>query len=219
MNTRFMKDVNDEDVLLGRGPFCYRHPGNIAFRNLIQDHVANYARCAPRQAKKKIVQKLISKAQKQGSRFLVRDKDSGDWCQAHPYLVEAKVSHALRDARHSKRLVPLDSTADLSKSSQNDEMLKARSNGKQVFKSSQVDPTNSKGSMAKGNHIPLIDPTLKFPFGDSETLLVQARRQSRDLIGCGTIYQKKSIEIPCVLTAINEVNAIPFMSPALRYVL
>ena len=85
-----MIDIEANDVLFGRGPLCYRNPGNIAFRNLIKSHVASYARCAPRALKRKIVQILISEAQKQGCRFLVRAKSSDIWCEAHPYLVRSK---------------------------------------------------------------------------------------------------------------------------------
>jgi hypothetical protein len=68
-----MKESKDKkDILLGRGPLCYRNPGNVVFRHMIQFHVENYALNAPRSVKRDIVQSLIQEAHRQGRRFLAR---------------------------------------------------------------------------------------------------------------------------------------------------
>ena len=55
-----MKEINaKKDILLGRGPLCYRNPGNVVFRNMIQIHVVKYALDAPRSVKRAIVQSLL----------------------------------------------------------------------------------------------------------------------------------------------------------------
>jgi hypothetical protein len=92
-------DLRKNDILLGRGPFCYRFPGNVKFRKLIQSQVAKYDINASRSAKQGIVQSLIKAAHELGYRFLVLSKNDNNWYEAHPYVVQSKVSHALRDAR------------------------------------------------------------------------------------------------------------------------
>jgi hypothetical protein len=116
-----MEEIRPDDILLGRGPFCYRNPGNVAFRNLIQKYVSGYERDSPRSVKRKIVHKLILKARNAGHRFLVRSIDVDKWIEAHPYLVHTKVSHALRDARNSTSdtLVPRNSSLLKTKKSHN----------------------------------------------------------------------------------------------------
>jgi hypothetical protein len=94
-----MIEIKQKDVLLGRGPVCYRHPGNVMFRKLIQEHCIKYTLTTPRFMKKYIVESLIDKVHESGSRFLVRLSNGWSWHVAHLSLVQAKVGHALRDAR------------------------------------------------------------------------------------------------------------------------
>ena len=96
-----MKNMDTNDILLGRGRFCYRNPGNVAFRGMIKEHVAKYSFHADRSVKGEIIQSLITQAREQGRVFLVRSLQDDKWCEAHPKLVRSKVSHALRDARNS----------------------------------------------------------------------------------------------------------------------
>jgi hypothetical protein len=93
--------MNSRDILLGRGRFCYRNPGNVAFRRIIKEIVAKYSFHANRHVKREIIESLITQARQQGRFFLVRSLHDDKWCEAHPKLVRSKVSHALRDARNS----------------------------------------------------------------------------------------------------------------------
>jgi hypothetical protein len=95
--------MNAKDILLGRGGFCYRNAGNVAFRDMIKEQVDNYSSHANRSVKGKIIQSLITQAQEQGRLFLVRSLHDDSWREAHPKLVRSKVSHALRDARNSSK--------------------------------------------------------------------------------------------------------------------
>jgi hypothetical protein len=96
---RKMINIEPKDVLLGRGPICYQNPGNVMFRKLINEHYKTYNLTTPRLMKKYIVKALIDKIHGMGIRFLVRSANERSWHLAHPHLVQAKVSHALRDAR------------------------------------------------------------------------------------------------------------------------
>ena len=93
--------MDTNDILLGRGRFCYSNPGNVAFRGMIKEQVAKYSFDADRSVKREIIQSLIAQAREQGRQFLVRSLKDGKWRQAHAKLVQSKVSHALRDARNS----------------------------------------------------------------------------------------------------------------------
>jgi hypothetical protein len=97
-----MIEIKPKDILLGRGPVCYRNPGNIMFRKFITEHYINYMLTTPRGMKKYIVKTLIDKIHGMGSRFLVRSENEHSWRLAHPHLIQAKVGHALRDARAMK---------------------------------------------------------------------------------------------------------------------
>jgi hypothetical protein len=96
--------IKQDDILLGRGPLCYRNPGNIKFRNITQSHAAKYVIDAPRSYKNKIGQSLINTTKGQGMRFLIRSKEDSNWYEAKPDLVQSKVGHALRDARNMSQM-------------------------------------------------------------------------------------------------------------------
>jgi hypothetical protein len=215
--TLIMTDINENDVLLGRGPFCYRNPGNIAFRNLIQSHVASYARCAPRSLKRKLVETLISKAQKIGCRFLVRVKNTSMWCEAHPYIVRSKVSHALRDARILESDVSRDKISNLH-SPRSDKKRKPKSNGKEGLDSF----TNLKVYIEEGNDSPLIDHTKTFPFDIQESVLCQARQQPQELKYCAnennTFLIMKIPENRLGWNPNNIMHTMPYLSQSLGYV-
>jgi hypothetical protein len=96
-----MDDVQPNDILFGRGPFCYMNPGNRIFREKIRSYSTLYERNTPRELKREIVESLTKLLQAQGHRFLVHSSTSGIWREADPNLVHAKIGHALRDVRNS----------------------------------------------------------------------------------------------------------------------
>jgi hypothetical protein len=140
-----MLDIRANDVLFGRGPICYKSPGNIAFRNLIQSYVASYSRCAPRSVKRRIVIKLISKAQKQGYRFLIRAQNNDMWCEAHPDLVKSKVGHALRDARNLVDNL-CDKISNSKHTTRKDKRQETKLNEKQALPSFKIDVNDCRAS-------------------------------------------------------------------------
>jgi hypothetical protein len=95
--------MNTNDILLGRGRYYYRNPGNVAFRNMVKEQLDKYTFQANRSVKREIIDSLIAKATEQGRLFIVRCLNGDVWCEAHPNLVRSKVSHALRDARNSAK--------------------------------------------------------------------------------------------------------------------
>jgi hypothetical protein len=88
------------DVLLGRGPLRYRHPGNVVFRDLVRSLAIHYNIEAPSAKKVMIVRHIFEIILNTGGRFLHQDPPkSGKWNEAPPTIAILKIKHALRDAR------------------------------------------------------------------------------------------------------------------------
>ncbi|KAI2504350.1 hypothetical protein MHU86_10115 [Fragilaria crotonensis] len=88
------------DILMGQGATRYNNPGNVAFRELIKEHVVQYEKDAPRKEKAALVKLLISKIDEKGHRFL-HESPAGTWVEASSEKAKKKVAHALRDARRA----------------------------------------------------------------------------------------------------------------------
>lgn len=92
--------VRQKDILLGRGPACYNHPGNVKFRSCLRVHVSCYEKEASHREKRAMVQHLIAELQdKRRCRFLRFCSKKVKWVQASLQQVKAKIEHGLRDAR------------------------------------------------------------------------------------------------------------------------
>ena len=88
------------DVLLGRGPLRYLHPGNVVFRELVRSLAIHYDVEAPSAKKILIVQHIFGIVLKKGGRFLYQDPpQSGKWNECPATVAIKKIKHALRDAR------------------------------------------------------------------------------------------------------------------------
>jgi hypothetical protein len=216
-----MVEIKPDDILLGRGPFCYRNPGNIAFRNLIQKYVEGYERKSPRSIKRKIVQKLILKAQNQGRRFLVRSMDSDTWFEAHSYLVHTKVSHALRDARNSTSNVFVSTKSSISA-----QRSLARKNQKEKELTSKLcQDLNQEQTYIEGEINTSIQNTnqmVSLIFQDSP--LYPAQPQGHILNFCNflpawsNIPENPNHQSQSCSYLYNPMSKVHFFTPSLRYV-
>jgi hypothetical protein len=88
---------NPQDVVLGKDKKAYHHPGNAAFRHLVQNHLCYYAEAQSRNARTKIAQDLCDAMKKNQSRFL-KPRMGGGWVHLSEKLARSKVVHAFRDA-------------------------------------------------------------------------------------------------------------------------
>jgi hypothetical protein len=73
-----IKEVNVNDVLLGRGLKLSGFPGNLAFRKLCDERKAEYKSTKLRKEKRQIAQEIRDEIHSRGGRFLKQD------FQVHP---------------------------------------------------------------------------------------------------------------------------------------
>merc|ERR1712176_177187 len=90
------------DVLFGRTKLARSHPGNKAFRQLIQSFRDQYQATKSRNEKRRIIDRIVDIVQERGDRFLIFEvgsdgsESNGFWTEASRALARDKVSHALR---------------------------------------------------------------------------------------------------------------------------
>ena len=85
------------DVLAGKGPHVLGHPGNIAFRRIIEARFEEHRDAAVIERKTAITWEVLLEIQRRGGRFLVKGKDKGWWTVADEDAAREKVSVAFRD--------------------------------------------------------------------------------------------------------------------------
>eukprot|EP00980_Cylindrotheca_fusiformis_P012514 scaffold3074_cov108-Cylindrotheca_fusiformis.AAC.1 len=93
--------VRRNDVLLGRGTVVQFRPGNICFRNFLNEHYDAYD-TASRVTKGRIVAELSQTLKSKGVRFLKAGKDK-KWVECDDREVEETIARRFRSARKEKR--------------------------------------------------------------------------------------------------------------------
>lgn len=103
-------ETNEWDVFLGRGKNTYFRPGNVYFRQLVDENVLEYERCGNGGSKTDIARKLISHIRSKGGRFVRQVPATNAQGQVVGALeivgediVLAKAKQAMRDAAKSRR--------------------------------------------------------------------------------------------------------------------
>jgi hypothetical protein len=93
-------DILPRDILLGRGPTVYLHPGNVNFRDLVRSLATYYHNDAPTATKQLIAKEIFWLVYNNGGRFLHQAPlNSGKWIECSTTLAIKKIKHSLRDAR------------------------------------------------------------------------------------------------------------------------
>jgi hypothetical protein len=94
----FIMDINNNDVLCGRGGATNSHVGNREFRKLVKKFKDKYlsAKKKDKPAVAAEVVEVIRKLDPPG-RFLKKDKDSGYWLDIGDLRAKEKTSQALRE--------------------------------------------------------------------------------------------------------------------------
>jgi hypothetical protein len=88
------------DVLCGRGQMNIIHPGNRKLRACVGLYLDSYLNAKNRQAKTRLVDKLVNMVRESGGKFLKKESgDSGGWFDIGDKHAFEKVSHVFRDAR------------------------------------------------------------------------------------------------------------------------
>jgi hypothetical protein len=95
-----MTESSSKDVFLGRGPGCYRQPGNKGYRSVVKLYAADFHRDVKRSYKGQFIDNLKSKLEMQGFRFFSYSAEVEKWLTASDWEVKEKIGHDLRDFRH-----------------------------------------------------------------------------------------------------------------------
>ncbi len=91
-------DIHIHDVLSGRGGASNNHPGNEAFRQLVNKVKVDYLQC-PKREKPLLAMRIVQAVRQQSppGRFLQHDKVSDTWRDVGDTKAREKTSQALRE--------------------------------------------------------------------------------------------------------------------------
>lgn len=92
-------DINDKDVLSGRGGGTNNHPGNKEFRSLVDQYRSEYV-LSKKWAKREIARNIVESIRSKGGRFL--KKEGSMWRDIGDQKAREKTSQALREGLAAK---------------------------------------------------------------------------------------------------------------------
>ena len=92
-------DINDKDVLSGRGGGTNNHPGNKEFRSLVDQYRSEYV-LSKKWAKREIARNIVDSIRSDGGRFL--KKEGSMWYDIGDQKAREKTSQALREGLAAK---------------------------------------------------------------------------------------------------------------------
>lgn len=94
--------VNEDDVLCGRGGYTTRHPGNVKYRMLVSQQQLRYLE-AHRLRKAEIAREIVDMTRSRGGRFLTKNADGKTWYDVGDEKAREKTSQALREGVSQRR--------------------------------------------------------------------------------------------------------------------
>ena len=94
--------LDSYDVVCGRGNACRKHPGNINFRNVIEDNLSNYITARTKTDKSIVVSQIASAIREEGGDFVRYEESTGEWHQVCERALREKVGQSLRDVLHTQ---------------------------------------------------------------------------------------------------------------------
>ena len=97
-----VKELNANDVLLGRGPGLSQFEGNLKFRALVDERKEEYTATTNRKQKRKIAKEIVDLVHSTGGRFLKQEGGvtyDGVWYEADLDTSMEKTKQALREQR------------------------------------------------------------------------------------------------------------------------
>lgn len=92
-------DLNDKDILSGRGGGTNTHPGNKNFRQLVESYRSEYV-LSKKAAKREIARRIVNTIRQDGGRFLKREGVT--WREIGDQKAREKTSQALREGLAAK---------------------------------------------------------------------------------------------------------------------
>lgn len=85
----------DSDILCGKDKTFNKHPGNRAYRELIEEHAVSYSNESSKQIKMKVTKQIVQQLEASGARF-IRKVGENAWQEISNQQARDKTSHALR---------------------------------------------------------------------------------------------------------------------------
>mmetsp|Transcript_177 Transcript_177/g.183 ORF Transcript_177/g.183 Transcript_177/m.183 type:complete len:566 (+) Transcript_177:185-1882(+) len=94
----FIRNVNNNDVLCGRGGATNSHIGNRSFREIVKQYKDRYLK-AKKKEKPNVAGEIVDKIRnlEPNGRFLRKDRDTGCWVDIGDVRAKEKTSQALRE--------------------------------------------------------------------------------------------------------------------------
>ena len=106
-------NINDKDVLSGRGGGTNNHPGNKEFRSLVDQYRSEYV-LSKKWAKREIARNIVESIRSKGGRFL--KKEGSVWHDIGDQKAREKTSQALREGLAAKMRAAYAESSGASKS-------------------------------------------------------------------------------------------------------
>ena len=91
---------SSNDVLWVKGLRAQRHPGNIQYRNIIQEKVFEYSDADKRSEKDNVALSVFNRVR---GRFLTRDAEDGKYYVTSQEMAIVKIKQALRDRKNKTK--------------------------------------------------------------------------------------------------------------------
>jgi len=83
-------------VIIGRGKKCYKHSGNLKFRETVQSRLAEYSLAHSKSSKSMILMDTVRSVHRTGG-FIKMDSSTGRWMTVGTFLAREKTSQTFRD--------------------------------------------------------------------------------------------------------------------------
>merc|ERR1719162_987224 len=91
-------EPNNEDVICSWARQNHKHPGNQAFRKLVEEYAPQYMEAKTKHQKSDTIETLIQKVRTNGGSFLRKDPVHNHWFHVDEIKARDKVCHAIRKA-------------------------------------------------------------------------------------------------------------------------
>ena len=96
-NMEYVDEINDKDILCGRGSRSNLHPGNKAYLKLVEIWRQRYKSTRHIKVKKAIILEIMNILQSNNVRFLELDSTNNRWYVLHERTTYKKIAQRLRD--------------------------------------------------------------------------------------------------------------------------
>ena len=91
------EEIQDMDIVCGRGKAYRHHQGNLLFQKEIHKYIPSYIQSESKAGKSRVVARIVHELHEKGCRFVKKDKPHGKWMELGHARSHEKTGHAIRD--------------------------------------------------------------------------------------------------------------------------